>query len=346
MKIIKNTRRVRAFLLGIIMMVTGVLSCTPEDVQAASYEDQIVYDEVSDAVYLYNSDEAPIKPGYVFGGWFEDRQGVTQVVKEQITDEDTVYAKFVPAYVLSVKAQNQKNEDGTINIRLISGVDSDQHYKAIGFEVYLGNNLKRYNQAGGTYIYENIKADGKSYEPEQLFGDNAHFFNVVLISNIKEINFSSIIYARPYWITKDGTKVCGLPKYVSVQDGEEEIVSIPINLCTNAEVAVGIMSMSYSDTLEYVGYHYENKTNRNRLFQSVKVNVDKENNIIQCVGNVTDGSNRSADQDIYISLKFRIKDATKQLGDERYYLYINDTDFCDWNQREVPMKDYAWDVQY
>lgn len=349
MKRNKNVKQWGSILLALVMVIAGVLQCTPVNAEAASYayEDKIKYESVSNAVALYNSNKAPTKPGYVFGGWFDAAQeGATQITKASVTSSDTLYAKFVPAYVLSVRAQNQENPDGTMNVRLISGVDSDAHYKAVGFEVYLGNKVVNYRQAGGTYVYGKIAADEKEYWPTDLFGTKASYFNVVQLSNINEVNFNSIVYARPYWVTNDGTTVYGLPKYVCVNDGVEDIISIPVNLSTAKKIAVGVVQISYPDTLDYVGYHYEGTSNRNRMFGQMKVLANETEGIVRCVGSATDNENHQANEDIYVSLKFKIRDADTQLGDERYNIKIDSVDFCDWSENDVSMSDFVWDIQY
>ena len=99
---------------------------------AAVAEDKVIYEEVGSIANYWKADNktAPVKAGYVFGGWFKTSTanavgaeayvngGATSYYAplkstELNTDEDadcdytgTAYAKFVPAQVLSVKAQN------------------------------------------------------------------------------------------------------------------------------------------------------------------------------------------------------------------------------------------------
>ena len=169
------------------------------------YRDEIIYSgQVIDAVGLYNSHTAPTKKGYVFGGWFADDKGVTQVTTESVEKGTVLYAKFVPAYVLSVKAQNHKDVEETGNMRLVSGVDNNAHYKEIGFDVYFGNRDDgNYKQtASGTKVYQKIivnQSDNTQSEsvPQDVFGSQANYFNIAVIEKIPTNSFKSIIYAKP-----------------------------------------------------------------------------------------------------------------------------------------------------
>lgn len=349
MKIRECIKKVVAGTLVSTMMLVGVLFF-PVNTEAASYsyEDKIVYDDsVANAVTLYNKHEAPTKAGYVFGGWFSDDEGNTQVTTETVEAGTTLFAKFVPAYVLSVRAQNHNDVSSTGNVRLVSGVDNNAHYKVVGFEVYFANKEANYAYGEGTTVYQNIKAGDSTYTAPEVFGTQANYFNIVEIEGISNDNFDKIIYAKPYWITNDNTKVYGLPKYVCINDGINEIISIPVNLYTAQQIAAGIVEVVYPETLTYQGYHYSDES-ASRLFSEMELNVNETTRTIKCVGNVADVNtgNLEANKDIYVSLKFKITDEDIKLADQRFSLTVNSIQFCNWAETTIPMSDYVWDIQY
>ena len=153
------------------MLMTSVL-LVPEKASAAVVDDKVIYvnDNVNyDINQYWNALDAerktPVKAGYVFGGWFksvnEGAEGAEVYVEgdsttyyaplevaELNTDSDndcdytgTAYAKFVPAQVLSVKAQNQADTVATTpstNVRILSSTDSD-NYAKVGFDIWVNN---------------------------------------------------------------------------------------------------------------------------------------------------------------------------------------------------------------
>lgn len=346
-----------ATFFAVNLMLAGLIILPTESKAATyTYEDEIIYtDDVKNAVALYNKKEAPTKAGYVFGGWFADDEGKKQIATDTVEANETLFAKFVPAYVLSVKAQNHKdvsNTSSTGTFRLVSSVDSNANYQEVGFDVLYGNiDQEGYRQtAKGSKVYSKIivhenNGTNSEYVPEDVFGQHAKYFNIAVVKGIKSTSFSKTIYVKPYWITNDGTKVYGLGKYVCIQDGLDGIISIPINLYTAQAIAAGIVELTYPKELTY--YETDGYRQGDRLLNEMKVNVDKKTRTIRCAGNAA--SNVQADTDIYISLRFKIADEYKNtvtIGKTRLNFEIKDTQFCDWSEQFVTMTDYVWDVQY
>lgn len=348
-----------------VMVLAGMLISSIDTVAAGKnyvYEDQVIYtDEIEDAVGLYNKKEAPQKAGYVFGGWFSDDEGVTQVVQATVSSGTKLYAKFVPAYVLSVKAQiHQEIVNGANkgSLRIVSGVDSGDDYSKVGFDVYLANKTTLYGQLEGNTVYTKItvnttEANGNAkkleYKPEMVFGNEAHFFNIAEIENVNINNFKKSIYVRPYWVTNDGTTVYGLAKYVCVQDGLDGVISIPINIYTAQKIAAGIVKVTYPEQVTYIedsGY-----TTASRLLSEMEVAVNSNNRTITCAGNVAgkEKGDLSANTDLYVSLRFKVADEYKDsvvIGQTRLNFSIESTQFCNWSEEFVGMSDYVWDIQY
>lgn len=367
MKMKEIAKKVTVSLLAIAMLMLGV-SVSKAEVEAAAYpyEDEIQYiseiDGEFEADVLYNSNQAPEIPGYVFGGWFSDDKGKNQIISETVEEGTKLYAKFVPAYVLSVKAQNYKgvNANSTsAKLRLISAVDDDAHYQKVGFDIYFGNRTDTgyVANAEGTKVYSKITViqDDQSkniYEPKQAFGEQAAYFNIAEIENIGSGSFKSTIYVKPYWVTNDGTKVYGLGKYVCVQDGIDGIISIPINLSTAQKIAAGKVKVSYPENLTcYIDEENNEKgyVAGRRLLSEMAIKIDEKNHKIMCVGNAESVSagNLAANSDLYVSLRFKAASGqTVTVGETRLNFTIESTEFCNWEEQPVEMSDFVWDIQY
>lgn len=354
MRIRELTKKVTIGILTIAMTLTGIGVSMIEAYAATAYdyEDAITYETVNDASTLYEKKEAPTKQGYVFGGWFSDAQGTTQIIDEE--NPTTLYAKFVPAYVLSVKAQNFMGVgtgSTSAKLRVVSAVDNSNHYKNVGFDIYFGNRTDDgyVKNAEQTTVYSKIKVQTKTYTPEMVFGDQAEngAFNIAEIGNIKSGSFTSTIYVKPYWTTNDGTKVYGLGKYVCVQDGIDGIISIPINLSTAQQIAVGMVEVTYPTTLKY----YECQAG-SRLLSKMSIKVDETNHTIKMVGNTTSVSATGgveANSDVYASLRFKVAEGCEDdvtVGETRLNFTINKAMFCDWGETLYDLSAYAWDIQY
>lgn len=367
MKMREIAKKITVSALTIAMLMIGV-SVSGTEVEAATYpyEDQIQYVSAIqggfDAVDLYNNNQAPEKPGYVFGGWFSDGEGKNQIISESVENGTTLYAKFVPAYVLSVKAQNYKDVNAnstSAKLRLISSVDDDAHYQKVGFDIYFGNRTDTgyVANAEGTKVYSKITVNTgeqskSTYVPQQAFGDKAKYFSIAEIENIGSGSFKSTIYVKPYWVTEDGTKVYGLGKYVCVQDGIDGIISIPINLSTAQQIAAGEVKISYPENLTcYVDAEKNEKgyVAGSRLLKEMAINIDENQHTITCVGNAESVSagDLAANSDLYVSLRFKAASGqTVTVGQDRLKFTIQSTDFCTWGEQTVDMSNFVWDIQY
>ncbi len=133
-----------------------------------------------------------------------------------------VYAKYVDADVLGVKAQvlgGTYDKSNFTNIRFLTSVDS-LDYKEMGFYItlvnpYKGpteNDAKKY--AAHNYVYENILAmnntgEVESYKADTIFASDSKYFKAFTIKNVPNWAFSEAFTVQPYWITLDGTTVYG-----------------------------------------------------------------------------------------------------------------------------------------
>lgn len=351
-------------LLCVCLAAVLAVSCVPGILMTANAaEEGIKYVPLTMGDYWTSSIKtAPEMDNYVFGGWYIKEGNEYTALKEadvtvnagKSTVTDT-YAKFVPAEVLSVKAQldadtqeNGSNRSGKASIRLISGLDS-KSYQKVGFRVLLANKVELLDNGQPletTKVYIGLKkssADTTSVAPAALFGKQASFFSVWRLDDIAKDNDSKIINVTPYWITMDGTKVDGLAKYVHVEDGYMNYISVPINLKTAKKVAAGTMTLAYPDGLELV----DNKVEFNGVFPETEMVYNKVGqNQIKFVGNTKTVDEEVAANGIYANLRFKVGTSGYQGAEKSDFLTfsINDNFFCDWKENEVAID--VWDIKY
>lgn len=346
---INVTKKITAGVLALGMLVTGIV-VTPKQAEAA-YADSIYYDDSLDISIYWKNDgtaKAPTKAGYVFGGWFYAQEEDAYLTPETIDSNSdgnvdytgAVYAKFVPAQVLSVKAQNQANttkDTPKTHVRIISSVDSDD-YQKVGFEIYLANKtqlLKEDKTAlETTNLYTGLKEGDNVKTVAELFGGVSKYLSVWQLNNVGNSNFIKIIYVRPYWITKDGTTVKGIAKYVHIEDDYNKYISVPINLLSGEKVAAGLVNVQYnssnSENLQFVGFE------PGRLLPEMEHNFTGDT--IKMVGNVKDISDIVFADGIYANLRFK-----KPTADVEF-----NTTFAQFSNLEESMFEISerWDVKY
>lgn len=404
--VINHAHKMTAMLLAIGMLVTGI-AVDPKQVEAeenAIIPNVVIYDEsYSITDYWDDGKKAPVKEGYVFGGWFKEDADTTATNKETLisedgqttkicvpltatdidsaTDEDnlvdegvTAIAKFVPAQVLSVKAQNGVDKDSSLGkidaatvtqiskenpmwVRVMTSQDSE-NYSKIGFDIYLANKKKPIDSADNDYILETNKVFEKVYvgdtltDANQIFGEQSKYVCVWQIDKIDTpSNANKIIYVRPYWYTMDGTKVLGLAKYVHIEDDYKNYISVPVNITRTKDIAAGAINMTY----DYEGLELAKDDNGNilfekgRIFPDMEFHCDTAQSIIKMVGNeATVDTYANSDETIYANIRF-VKPTTSQ--DTELNFNMNLVKFCDWtqttltNNQEVKVWDIAYEVK-
>lgn len=297
-----------------------------------------------------NQEKVPEKEGYLFGGWYADAEGNKVIqTKEQVKADEKVFAKFVPAYVLSVKAQNNsstKETDSNTSTRLVSSVDCRQ-YESVGFVIKdmedNGRIIASEPIEKVVYKYLGVKNSDNTttdYSAEQIFGTvtkaKAQRLFVLTLTGIPDTKWNSDIYVQPYWVTYDGVKVYGLGKYVYVRDGLDGWISVPVNLHTGASVGAGLVSVEFDNTkLQY------QECRAGSVFE--KVVTDARGNTVNCIGNVNEIENVPA-QDMYITLRFKVLGDYK-LGSGMFLNFnMKKIEFCNVAEEFVPMN--ILNVQY
>lgn len=388
-----RSKKLVAGLLAIAMIVTGVSIAPKkvdaavaktiiyEVVEAIEVGTAPVYDGITqgigsdeDAEKLANEETityvtAGEDAEYLFGGWYfwgqsdegdgrlcsaSDDSFSYVVDNVEYYDQNGLYfAKWVPASILSVKAQNTAGVTGDsdkTNTRVISAVDS-LDYSEVGFKILL-NNKNEIEETSTKKVYSSLVAsDGETYAPNVIFGEDAKYFVVWRLENISQEHFEKIIYVKPYWKTADGVTVEGLAKYVHVEDGYNKYISVPVNLKDylaytvdeegekniGAKVAAGVFEISYPDTLTLV----EDKVEVGRVFGEMEF-ADKGSSV-KFAANVADINSNATANDIYVNLRFTVDGG--DVTHASYNFEIQDTpDFCDNTEAKVTID--IWDVLY
>lgn len=135
--------------------------------------------------------------GKVFAGWFADQAYTTPADLDQVTEDTTIYAKYVSDSYLDL----DYSRIGLFRLRgvtLISAVDNPANYQASGFIVD-GKKVDVSSAAASRYrIFKT---------PANLFGAAR---DAKLMLADKSLSGTGTLEVTPYWITLDGTEVHGV----------------------------------------------------------------------------------------------------------------------------------------
>lgn len=339
--------------IGLLMVALSVSSLpimtgTVKAAERITTESGVIYEPLNMTDYWsQDTKKAPLLNGYVFGGWYTgtNENDLTALKEADLATEvptSNTYAKFVSAEVLSVKTQIDENtvvggaeRQTPASLRLISGVDSTD-YQYVGFDILLNNKISYPlygEEPGSTKCYNGLKKspeDTNIIYPNQCFGDQAKYFNVVKIGNLMPVNDTKIIRVTPYWFTLDGTKVEGISKYVHTEDGYLKYVSVPVYLSTAKQVAAGKLSVSYPEDLTLV----EDKVEFDGVFTKTNMAFyhDAVNHTINFVGNAETVNELNVAKGIYANLRFTKNDGVS-VGNLSFT--VSDEEFCDWTENPV-----------
>ena len=335
--------------LVVALAISGIVA-VPKNVEAANATSVYYDDEREYNISNYWSEDikkVPMKDGYVFGGWFVyDGQKYVALEEEDLTNDTLssieAVAKFVPADVLSVKTQLATEETDGVEkafLRLLSTTDS-RDYKEVGFEYQLGS--KAIVKKDMYTIYTAIKPSKTSSQilyPDSSFVDGASEYFIALdVNNISNKNYAKIVYARAYWVTKDGTTVMGLARNNRVEDkivddlqNKKEYFSAGITLLSDdynpSMVAAGKVVMKYNAT-DYDVYQID----AGRVLSAMRWYVDKANNTITFVGNAETVNTNEETDGLFANVRF-VKSSNKT--DATLDFEVESTAFCNWDEQSV-----------
>ena len=355
-KVFCLAKKLTASVLAIGVVVTGIV-VAPEQVDAAIVADEVIYEEGYDIKEYWDATnpEAPVKAGYVFGGWYSAEEENAYLTKEEAANATTTYAKFVPAQVLSVKAQNKAGTGDTVtdntHVRIISSLDS-KNYEKVGFDIWLANSVQLFKDdvegepLETDKIYDGLLVGENKEEVHAttIFGGVSKYVSVWQLNNIDSAHWGKIIYVRPYWITMDGTKVEGLAKYVHIEDDYKGYISVPVNLLNKedaAQVAAGAVNMTYTNAQgKDVALTFK-EVETGRLLP--EMNYTQSGNVIKMVGNAKTVNDYNSAETLYANVRFiKPEDSATDVDVD---FTMNMGEFCNWGETEVTI-DEKWDVKY
>lgn len=347
------SKKIVAGCLTVAMILTGIV-VTPKKVEAATDVYFASNTEYKMSDYWNGTDnKAPVKEGYVFGGWYKDQ--ATPLKAADLTQaDDTAIAKFVPAGVLSIKTSKGTSiVDGkTItSLRILSTVDS-KNYQAVGFYYKLATQDEG-KTADITKVYSKIRQSKDSeqfYEPDIFVSGVSNYFIAADVSSISDTSFSKIVYARPYWITMDGTKVMGLARNSRVEDkdADKDYTNVGINLLPQltqekqlAAVAAGKLQVKYN-TANYDVYSVDKVAHKSEggtyLFSEMECLINEEAGTITFVGNADDVTKNLTADGLLANVRFKNVSGNKDAALD-FVINKEVTDFCNWEEK--PVKEFV-----
>lgn len=339
-----------SLLISVVIINFVALNAAANDtVETETLENGIQY-VLDETEYLFSNywsvkeDErkAPVREGYVFGGWYQkNKEGDYIPLRETtlISENESItsaYAKFVPAHVLSIVGLNddgvEANDGNGTGIRVLTSVDSI-NYKNVGFHIILNDSID-IGTCEMTEVYETVQYSGKTMPAFNMFGEASSYFGICHLKNINDANDSKSIYARPYWTTLDGTVVEGLAKHVHVEDEYKNYINVPINLMTGEMISAGTVEMIYDENLfTYVGFE------TGKLLSNMTEDVTTAGTVV--ISGESAGSVVKADG-LFANVRFAIKE--RKSANQAQFL-MKTSNFKDDNGDPVTSLK-AWDVVY
>ena len=192
----------------------------------------LMVEEIENLAIPYTADEfttyrstngytAPTYKNYLFAGWFTDSACTLETAVSASTttvENETVYAKFVPKQILTVKAQvsaelldTDLTNDTTGTIRFATTVDT-LNYSQVGFKVSYdkdGDGTSSTVTSASNQVYSQLNAiGGITYNPTD-FCNSSIYFKACTVRNIGESYYDVEFEVTPFWKTLDGTVVNG-----------------------------------------------------------------------------------------------------------------------------------------
>lgn len=206
--------------------------------------EDIVMSYTAEQFASYRSGDTYTVPGYkdyLFAGWFTDQacEKESAIAADAKTVETAVYAKFVPRYVLDVKAQVSANltngeltDDGTGAIRFVTSIDT-LNYSQVGFNISYdkrdGNGIQNKTSASNKVYKELFATIGDTnsetieYNPKIEFCKTSEFFKACTVRNISADLYDMEFTVTPFWETMDGTIVNGDAVVKTVDQGIDSV---------------------------------------------------------------------------------------------------------------------------
>jgi hypothetical protein len=222
-------------------------------------------------------------------------------------------------------------------------VDSKE-YQCVGFEIYFADRTTPEKTPETTKVFSGLKLkeEGDTITPEAIFGAPADYFIALDVDSVQQSSFSKNVYARPYWITMDGTKVMGLSKNIRVEDKytDYRYLSVPINLLTDGAnpvgVAAGMVTMTYDATKFTVAKDGDKyKIDTGRLLKEMGYKVREENGVgtITFIGSGDDKNKAIVADGLFANVRFQRLDNSVITTEADLNLTKTSVEFCDWAEK-------------
>ena len=132
--------------------------------------------------------------GKIFAGWFADQAYTTPADLDQVTEDTTIYAKYVSDSYLDL-AYSRTGLFRLRGVTLISAVDNPANYQSSG--IIVNGDKLNVSYASRYLIFKT---------PASLFGAAR---NAKLMLADKSLGGTGTLEVTPYWVTLDGTQVLG-----------------------------------------------------------------------------------------------------------------------------------------
>ena len=132
--------------------------------------------------------------GKVFAGWFADQAYTIPADLDQVTEDTTIYAKYVSDSYLDL-AYSRTGLFRLRGVTLISAVDNPANYQSSG--IIVNGDKLNVSYASRYLIFKT---------PASLFGAAR---NAKLMLAEQPLNGTGTLEVTPYWVTLDGTQVLG-----------------------------------------------------------------------------------------------------------------------------------------
>lgn len=246
--------KVSKFALTLMLVLCMAVSVFAVAMAADVDSDGIAWEEYTQEELSSLEGDIPSKDGYLFGGWYTqkselDGNGNKNCLKSAAIPEGatSIYAKFVPKAVLSVKAQLsaddlekivQSDDDTglTASLRVVTTVDSLM-YQKVGFEITYTKKLSDgttkdvVKNLSSNQVYTQLYATDSTnvvanYKPNTTFNAASEYFKAYTLTGIDIGNIDTEISVRPYWVTMDNTTVYGDWVVKTVSEGMQAMDNV------------------------------------------------------------------------------------------------------------------------
>ncbi len=141
--------------------------------------------------------------GKLFAGWFMDENYTEAANLTEITEDATIYAKYVTDVYLNVKCINLRSIFSK-TATFVSAVDDPANYIEAGFVVTVNGveTVMKSESFTNSYIF---------YNARNLFGSEVDKDAklMMLDYSLVGLDYGTVVNVQPYWVTMDGTTVYG-----------------------------------------------------------------------------------------------------------------------------------------